>query len=441
MGLTREDKIVRAYKGNHNNNQNKGGASLTGSFNIPNKSGDHERSFKRQTPTNAYDLANKQYVDDQIAANGETTTVSDTSTINLTLTGADITADLVVGNAGEQYTVNEGETALELQLASKYLSCRKGTGGTISAGTPVYISGWNAGNSVIEVEAADASASATMPAVGLAVEDITTAAAGRVIVSGNTVGIVDTSAWSVSDSIYVSTTTGTLTNVRPNGATDLVQKVGTVGRSNASAGQMTVVGAGRTNDTPNTISGATITDAANTISIEGTTIKSTGEAGGTKFLREDGDGTCSWQTPAGSGDMTAAVYDPAAITEQLVGLTATQTLTNKTLTSPTLTTPALGTPASGTLTNCTGLPVGGTLLSAGTNITLATNTLNVDDAFIVNNADDTSTGKITAANFAVTGDNSSADTTYVPMVLYNTDATPPTASTVPIGTIYIQYTA
>jgi hypothetical protein len=36
-------------------------------------------------------------------------------------------------------------------------------------------------------------------------------------------------------------------------------------------------------------------------------------------------------TAAGSGDMTAAVYDPASITEQLVGLTATQTLTNKTL--------------------------------------------------------------------------------------------------------------
>ena len=32
---------------------------------------------------------------------------------------------------------------------------------------------------------------------------------------------------------------------------------------------------------------------------EGTAVKSTGENGATKFLREDGDGTCSWQTPAG----------------------------------------------------------------------------------------------------------------------------------------------
>jgi hypothetical protein len=40
------------------------------------------------------------------------------------------------------------------------------------------------------------------------------------------------------------------------------------------------------------------------VDIEGTEIKSTGEVGGVKFLREDGDGTCSWQTPAGSGDVS-----------------------------------------------------------------------------------------------------------------------------------------
>ncbi len=48
-----------------------------------------------------------------------------------------------------------------------------------------------------------------------------------------------------------------------------------------------------------------------------------------------GDGT--WAAPAGSGDMVASTYDPASISEQLVGLTATQTLTNKTLTTPTIT--------------------------------------------------------------------------------------------------------
>lgn len=35
--------------------------------------------------------------------------------------------------------------------------------------------------------------------------------------------------------------------------------------------------------------------------VEGTEIKSTGESGGNKYLRENGDGTCSWQTVSGGG--------------------------------------------------------------------------------------------------------------------------------------------
>ena len=34
---------------------------------------------------------------------------------------------------------------------------------------------------------------------------------------------------------------------------------------------------------------------------EGTAVKSTGETGGTKFLRENGDGTCSWQAQSAGG--------------------------------------------------------------------------------------------------------------------------------------------
>ena len=56
---------------------------------------------------------------------------------------------------------------------------------------------------------------------------------------------------------------------------------------------------------------------------------------GLQFVRVNvGESALEFATPAGSGDMTAAVYDPATIIEQLVGLTATQTLSAKTLTLP-----------------------------------------------------------------------------------------------------------
>lgn len=40
------------------------------------------------------------------------------------------------------------------------------------------------------------------------------------------------------------------------------------------------------------------------VDVEGTEIKSTGEVGGVKFLMENGDGSCSWSVPAGSGDVS-----------------------------------------------------------------------------------------------------------------------------------------
>jgi len=62
---------------------------------------------------------------------------------------------------------------------------------------------------------------------------------------------------------------------------------------------------------------------------------------------------------------TAELNRLDGITSAAVGLTDSQTLTNKTLTSPALTTPALGTPASGVVTNLTGT-FSGTLGSSAT---------------------------------------------------------------------------
>ena len=50
------------------------------------------------------------------------------------------------------------------------------------------------------------------------------------------------------------------------------------------------------------------------IDIEGTEVKSTGEGGGSKFLREDGDGTCSWQTVSAGTATAVTVADESSDT-------------------------------------------------------------------------------------------------------------------------------
>lgn len=70
------------------------------------------------------------------------------------------------------------------------------------------------------------------------------------------------------------------------------------------------------------------------LKVEGTEIKSTGEAGGTKYLREDGDGTCSWQAvSAGTVDVVSNVATSTILGRVTAGsgdseeLTATQVRT------------------------------------------------------------------------------------------------------------------
>lgn len=59
-----------------------------------------------------------------------------------------------------------------------------------------------------------------------------------------------------------------------------------------------------------------------------------------QVLTSNGSGGFSWGSATGTGDMNKTTYDPAGISQQVVGLTATQTLTNKTLTSPIITNPS-----------------------------------------------------------------------------------------------------
>lgn len=72
-------------------------------------------------------------------------------------------------------------------------------------------------------------------------------------------------------------------------------------------------------------------------------------SGNYKIVVKDSSGVTLYTTDnvalsSGTGDMNKSVYDAANIQEQLVGLTAVQTLTNKTLTSPTINSPTIATP-------------------------------------------------------------------------------------------------
>lgn len=128
-------------------------------------------------------------------------------------------------------------------------SVQKGSAGTITPGQVVYISGFDVGAQVTEVELADATTAATMPAFGIARDTIDQNSSGIIVISG-LLSNQNTAAWSVGDDLYVDTTAGALTNVRPTGSAE-VQKVAVVARSDAALGELEVFGAGRVNDLPN----------------------------------------------------------------------------------------------------------------------------------------------------------------------------------------------
>ena len=129
------------------------------------------------------------------------------------------------------------------------IEARKGSAGTITAGNVVYISGYNVGQSVAEVELADSSVAGTMPAIGITRSSVGVSTTGDLVISGQVTGL-DTSSFTAGDELYVSETAGAMTTTKPTG-TASIQKIGVVLRSHASQGVIQVVGAGRVNDLPN----------------------------------------------------------------------------------------------------------------------------------------------------------------------------------------------
>lgn len=196
---------------------------------------------------------------------------------------------------------------------------------------------------------------------------------GAVQVAGDISGTAADPLVTTSNGVAIATTTGTqtLTNKSISGS-----QITSAVANATTASTVTTIPA-LTGD----ITSNGSTNATTVAKLQGTTL-SAPSGGSTSFLNATG----GWTTPSGSGNMNTTTYDPAGIDQQVVGTTATQTLTNKTLTSPTLTTPALGTPASGVATNLTGTAAGLTAGSATTATTATTaNGINSATTTVVTN--------------------------------------------------------
>ena len=165
----------------------------------------------------------------------ETTQTDGTSPKGSPLTNAEVDTNFI--NLNDDKVEVSGAIIFEAQA-----------GEALSKGDVVYVSGVS-GNKPV-VSKADADDASKMPAYGLTEADASLNAAVNVVTFG-TIYELDTSGYSVGDTVYVSTTPGSLTATKPAGESSLIQNVGKVIRSHASAGSIKVGGAGRTNDTPN----------------------------------------------------------------------------------------------------------------------------------------------------------------------------------------------
>jgi hypothetical protein len=168
--------------------------------------------------------------------------------------GADIIPDAdathTIGDEDNRFITLHSELNGAVQFKA-----RNETGGPLTKGQAVYISGVS--GSVPLVSLARANSASTMPAHGLLAADVSNNADVQVVTFGNLTDY-DTTTYSLSanDTVYVSSATaGALTNSAPTGEANLIQNIGRVVRADASAGIIKVGGAGRSAATPNLDSG------------------------------------------------------------------------------------------------------------------------------------------------------------------------------------------
>jgi hypothetical protein len=116
-----------------------------------------------------------------------------------------------------------------------YIHVKNTGASTLAKGTPVYVVGAVGDTSTLEVQAADSSDPAKMPAIGLLDSSLAQNASGHAIVAGELTEQA-TNGYTVGDPLFVAAGGG-LTATEPT--TGTIQQVAIVGRVNATTGSLT----------------------------------------------------------------------------------------------------------------------------------------------------------------------------------------------------------
>jgi hypothetical protein len=180
-------------------------------------------------------------------------------------------------------------TSEEINHGTVVINAKKFFPGTIAKGLPVYIYGFN--SDIHEVELAAAGDPNKVPVIGFTAEQLNTTDSKHVITFGRLTGVNTTNAvttlnpngetWAVNDALYLSTTPGGLTKVRPTGATTAIQRIAKVLRVDATGGQLFVFNTARTAGLPNLTNGKIWVGDVNGYPVE--VDIPTGGGGSTKF--------------------------------------------------------------------------------------------------------------------------------------------------------------
>lgn len=233
--------------------------------------------------------------------------------------------DIVVSSGGTVWTIDatgtrdastflRGDSSWQHVEATRF-PVKNTSGGSLAIGTPVYATGSVGASGATEVAAADASSSATMPAIGVLEQTLPDNGEGFAVPLGMVRGL-DTSAYAINGVAYVAAGGG-LTPTRPTADTDLVQNIGRVVRVHASTGELLVMGPGRSNDVQNLIPASRLPGAAGVAEIDfgafpGGSDASVTITGQTRIASTSA--VQAWLQPAATADHTADEHRVETIT-------------------------------------------------------------------------------------------------------------------------------